>query len=128
VVIPSTVVEGDEWHAGFDESSGEQRALAEAIPSVGIASRIGLGLDIECFLGFWSCDQFDSLLEELIDGHDRVGCCRIAEAGESIDKVAEVSSGPEAIVGNAAREFDISDAEVLVVGVTADDKRGVFCA
>jgi hypothetical protein len=67
-------------------------------------------------------------LEELIDGHDRVGCCRIAEAGKSIDKVAKVSSGPEAIVGNAAREFDISDAKVLVVGVTADDKRGVFCA
>ena len=88
VVIPSTVVEGDEWHAGFDESSCQQGALAEAVSSVGIASRIGLGLDIERFLGFWCCDQFDSLLEELIDGHDRVGCCRIAEAGESIDKVA----------------------------------------
>jgi hypothetical protein len=85
-------------------------------------------LDIERFLGFWCCDQFDSLLEELIDGHDRVGRCRIAEAGESIDKVAEVSSGPEAIVGNAVREFDISDAEVFVVGVTADDKRSVLCA
>ena len=51
MMVPSAFVEGDERHAGLDQPPGEQRPLAEPVPTVTIADLVGLVADVEGALG-----------------------------------------------------------------------------
>ena len=42
-MVPGDAVDGDERHAALDQSPGEQGALAEGVPAVGVAEGVGFG-------------------------------------------------------------------------------------
>ena len=47
-------VDGDKSHACFDEATGEEAALAEAVHAVALADRFGLFLEVKCRAGFFA--------------------------------------------------------------------------
>ena len=47
VVVPAVVVHGDEGHARLDQPPGQQAALAQARPAVGVADPVRLAAEVE---------------------------------------------------------------------------------
>jgi hypothetical protein len=77
MMIPTTVMQCYERNTRFDQSSSQQGPLAKAISAVGIAQRIGFGIDIERFLRFRGRNQLEALVIKFIDSDDGIGGCGI---------------------------------------------------
>src|SRR5262249_36730157 len=81
VMIPTAISERHETNTGFDESAGEQHALASSVAAVIIAEFVGFFLDVEGVACFFRAHHSVSALVEGIHSGERIGFFQGAEVG-----------------------------------------------
>ena len=125
-MIPAAVVEGDERHAGLDQSPGQEGSLAEAIAAVAVADRVGFAMDVERRLGFWRSDEVVALLVELVERQHRVAGGRVVDAQQAIDFLRADSGDPELSPVKPAGKATSRTRKLLRLGSSATTNGAYF--
>ena len=81
MMVPASVVHGDEAHAAFHQTAGQQAALPKLAPTVGVAQCLGFLFEGEGVLGVGRQDHVGGLLSELIVGGHLVVAADVCREG-----------------------------------------------
>ena len=81
MMVPASVVHGDEAHTAFHQTAGQQAALSKLAPTVGVAQCLGFLLEGEGVLGVGRQDHVGGLLSELIVGGHLVVAADVCREG-----------------------------------------------
>ena len=122
-MIPPAVGQRDETHSRFDEPAGEQHALSGLAGTVIVAELLRLVGEGEGGAGFLRGNHGVGTLIEGIHAVERVRFLDRAEVG--IDSSAHLAAGGEALFGDAIREAEVADFEILGRRIIAEAERTV---